>query len=242
MKCRLCFKREAIENSHIISKFLFKPLKEDEGKFYLLRAGKKSKYVLQDGPKERMLCQDCEQKFGRWEFYWRQVIFSRPEDGDFGFRIQEGREGILITGLDYKKIKLLQLSLLWRAHESKLDVFQEVNLGIHAERIRGMILSGDPGQRIQYGCYLAGVLEEKGKMLVNAIVLPIRGRLDGHVCYRAFIGGLFWFWVVSSHSDRLRYAERLIGPEGQLEIPFRLAKDIPFFGDLGNTFRNAGLI
>jgi hypothetical protein len=243
VKCKLCLNGEARANSHIVSKFFFKPMKEESGKFFFLEAGaRKREFKLQDGPKQPMLCYDCEQKIGRWENYWRHVIFSRPGEGNFGFRIEKGKVGIHITGLDYPKFKLCQMSILWRAHESDLDCFREVNLGHHAERIREMILNEDPGTRTQYGCFLAGVLEKEGKMLTSGIVLPERIRVDGHICYRALIGGLFWFWVVSSHSDRLRHAEHLIGPEGELEIPFRLANDIPFFGSLGQAFKEAGLI
>lgn len=243
MACRLCLRDKPLIKSHIISKFLWKPLKHEEGKFYALSAGERNvEFKMQDGPKEPMLCEDCDQQIGRYEQYVRQVLYGKPEEGDYGFRIHEVKGGLCLTGLDYAKFKLFQLSILWRAHTSTNRFFQEIKLGRHAEQMREMLVNENPGRPTDYGCFVLGVLDEPGEILDNAILSPAAQRIDNHRCYRLFFGGYFWVFIVSAHSNEIRHQEMLIGPAGELTVPFQQRSEIKFFGDMAKDFRDRGLI
>ena len=242
MACRLCRRNKPLRKSHIIPAFFWKPLKQEEGKFYALPSeADRSEFKIQDGPKEPLLCEDCEQQLGRYENYVRQVIYSEPADGDYGFRITSCDEGVQISGLDYGRFKLFQLSVLWRAHISTIEFYREVNLRSHAEKIRSMLLDENPGLRTDYGCFMAGVLENPKKALDNVVLTPKKGRLQGHYCYLFVMGGCLWYYVVSSHSRELQYADRFIGPEGILILPMNNWKELKMFKEIAQQFRNRGL-
>jgi hypothetical protein len=57
---------------------------------------------------------------------------------------------------DYKKMKLFQLSILWRAAEATGEFFSAVILPTHhRERLRQMLLTENPGADHEYFCTMA---------------------------------------------------------------------------------------
>jgi hypothetical protein len=108
----------------------------------------------------------------------------------FGKASLEGRmEGskIYITNLNYAKFKLFQLSILWRAGVS--SSFRQVQLGPHRERLRAMLLAGEPGSSQDYPTLMFMLLDE-GRPVGDLIIEPSPARLDGHKCYRFIFGGM----------------------------------------------------
>ncbi len=73
--CRLCARRPAIENSHVTSAFVFRAIKSDSPTGFFRNPNNPNRR-LQDGDKLRLLCTDCEQRFGRAESDFASNIFS----------------------------------------------------------------------------------------------------------------------------------------------------------------------
>lgn len=243
MACRLCLRDEPLQKSHIIPKWIWKPLKADEGWFYGLYNEQDSpEHRLQDGPKELLLCWDCEQQIGKYERYVRQLLYGKPEEGDIGLRKERFEDGIILSGIDYTPFKLFQLSLIWRMHESSLDMFKVVALGDHAERIRRMLDEKRPGNPHEYGCFLGGVLEKPDKPLDNIVFGPDKDRFQKQRCYRIIMSGLIWTFIVSSNADELPSRKYFIDLQGELIIPFKLWREMEFFGKLAKQFRKKGII
>ena len=109
--CKLCGKVDKLRNSHIIPEFLFKPLYDSKHRFHVLSTvlDSPNRYE-QKGIREKLLCQSCETLLSKHEGYARTVLFGgteisvRKEDGNY-----------IIGDIDYKKFKLFQISILWRA-------------------------------------------------------------------------------------------------------------------------------
>ena len=241
--CRLCLGSKPLQESHIIPRWIWKPLKADEGWFYGLFSEQDSpERKLQDGPKELLLCWDCEQQIGKYERYVRQLLYGKPEEGDTGLQKERFDDGIRLSGIDYTRFKLFQLSLIWRMHESSLDMFKVVGLGDHAERIRKMLHEKRPGRPYEYGCFLGGVLEKPGKPLDNLVFGPDIGRFQGQLCYRIIMSGLIWRFVVSSNSNELPSRKFFIDQEGVLIVPLKLWSEMDFFGRRARQFRTKGII
>ena len=74
--CRLCSKISALQESHIIPKFIITWFKETSptGK---LRSGEEINIRLQDGIKLYWLCANCERRLGKWEKYFSEKLFLR---------------------------------------------------------------------------------------------------------------------------------------------------------------------
>ncbi|MCD4650880.1 MAG: hypothetical protein K8S56_03735 [Candidatus Cloacimonetes bacterium] len=72
--CSLCKKEAKLCNSHIFPKFFFKWIKETSatGRF---RGGVNPNKPVQDGPKLKLLCKDCEEIFSKLETYFNNTFF-----------------------------------------------------------------------------------------------------------------------------------------------------------------------
>lgn len=73
--CRLCVRNPAIENSHVIPRFVFRAIKSDSPTGFF-RNPNNPNLRRQDGDKLRLLCSDCEQRFGSAENAFASNIFS----------------------------------------------------------------------------------------------------------------------------------------------------------------------
>ena len=144
--CKLCKKIRELKKSHIIPCLAFKLIRDENinNRFYEL-VNKQNK-IIQDGPKEYLLCNKCEQHIGNYEKYFKEAIHLNRH----GTKKTHDGKRCLIENLDYKKIKLFFLSLLWRASISSKPEFENVCIGDNEEIIRKMILNESPGRNSKF--------------------------------------------------------------------------------------------
>ena len=140
--------------------------------------------------------------------------------------LQNNRYWTLSEKIDYKPLKLFQMSLLWRAGISSLREFSAVNLGPHEENLRCMIYQENPGKPNKYGCVLFSV-SDQGE-LFDIVSSPERLKAEGHTCYRYMLGGFVWLHFVSSHRPPRDYAEFFLQDNGRFKIGKAVPRDLPF--------------
>ena len=152
---------------------------------------------LQKGIRERLLCDACEQRFGDLERRFKQAWFDRPALPD-----PLPRGFVLVDGLDYPRTKLFFLSILWRSSVATHKAFDRVALGPHEERVRSMLLGGDPGRPDQYAIYGAVLFHPATRSpMYDLIVPPFASRHAGHRLYVFTFAGCAWQLLVSRHSS-----------------------------------------
>lgn len=63
-----------MRESHIIPRSIIKLIRDKtlDNRFYELH--NKLNQTVQDGPKEYLLCDDCEKKIGRYENYFKEAV------------------------------------------------------------------------------------------------------------------------------------------------------------------------
>jgi hypothetical protein len=135
-----------------------------------------------NGPSEKLLCEDCDGELGIYDEYALKIFI----DGDPSFHPHSNNQALLFNNVDYKKMKLFVLSLLWRMSISSVDIFQKVYLGSFEEKIRRIILSGDTSKEdfsIFFLKYNAGDL---GDIANKNIADPIRYKIEGVNFYRIY--------------------------------------------------------
>ena len=138
----------------------------------------------------------------------------------------DGRH-LLLRGLDYAKLKLMLLSVLWRMSVARLPFFQAVSLGPHEDRIRCMLLSEDPGPAEMYGVMAVAPYFD-GQRLADFITPPDIARIHANRIYRCVLGGiLFLFYVPGRHlpSQLLPF---LPSPAGTWRVRKEKVEDIKF--------------
>lgn len=213
-KCCLCLQEKKLCNSHIIPEFMFKSLYDpDNHRFYPLTDDPETPKHFKKGFRERLLCEDCEQKMSEWERYFHQLLVKR-------ITFVGKKPGIVAVanGLDYAKVKLFQMSLIWRAGiSSTRKEFQNVQLGPHEERLRHMLNKGDPGEPYDYGCILL-LTPSYADLLSGLMMLANESRFDGHRCYSFLLCGVTWIFLVSKHTKSFHTTELFLSRDGKLSI------------------------
>jgi hypothetical protein len=233
--CKLCLSVGELRDSHIISEFLYKSMYDEKHRFHVVAAGDLQSSYEQKGYRERLLCQSCETKLSKWETYARGLLTG-------GTLLQYRREGTItwVEGIDYSRFKLFQLSILWRAAVATREFFSKVTLGPHAERLREMLLTEDPGEPWEYGCVTIGI-HRQGAM-VPIIVQPTPVKILESKGVRFTFGGYFWAYRIASHRPiQPGFSEAVLQRSGRLAIKFESLESAGFYRDfLRNHSSKAG--
>lgn len=235
-KCRLCLLEKKLHKSLIIPEFFFKPIYDGLHRLNIMSSVPKEKNRFeQKGFREKLLCYDCEKVLSPFEDYARRFLYGGVE-----LRMTKENNPIRIMDIDYHRLKLFQLSLLWRASVSRLRFFAKISLpSEHEERLRQMIIKKDSGQVWDYGCMMI-MLQEKNHPMDEMIGQPEPLRIDGHRCYRFVLGGCFWIFVVSKHSRNFLYSELFLDKEGNLIMPVLSAKNTGLMRQYAKVLKETG--
>lgn len=183
--------------------------------------------TYQKGLREKLLCRDCEQQFGRYETYAAQFFYGSPQ---LAFR-KEGKH-FTVGGADYKRLKLFFLSLLWRFGVTSVDILSGTDLGPHAEVLRKMLLAEDPGGCLVYPCLVTAVTW-KGTHIADLIVGPSTAKMEGHRIWQFVVAGFVFTFFVSSHLPPAGISSAFLQSNGSLIIGVREIEEIDFL------YRNA---
>lgn len=231
--CALCKKNEPLRNSHIIPEFFYEYLYDEKHRGLIISAEPKEKIkFFQKGMREKLLCEYCEQRLSIYERYISQLFFHADT-----FKTQN-EHYIIVSNVDYKKLKLFQLSVLWRASVSKLPFFSSVHLGPHEEVIRSMLLDENPGIELAYGCFLTAIHIDESKPVIDLIMAPALVRDNGFRIFRFLFGGFIWVYVVSSHNEQFSMRDYFLKSDGTLVIVKRPIEKIKFIIDFGRNLKS----
>src|SRR4029077_8517844 len=190
--CRLCGEPRELCRSHILPEFLYRPLYDDKHRYFVVAKGAERDGIAQRGLTERLLCQECEQRFGRYEKYAAEAM-----SGQLGHRYRRYGGRITISDLNYTSFKLFQLSILWRGAVSSLDFFRLVSIGPHEQRLRDMLLRAEPGEPHEFGCAIV-FATERGEDISDTFFNPEPLRWCGRRMVKFFFAGSAWLF----HCDR----------------------------------------
>jgi len=100
--CRLCQQPKPLKFSHLIPEFMYQDMYDEKHRFLGLtsKSGVKDK-LAQKGLREYLLCDDCEQQFGRYEKYASGVFYD-----DNSHHRQHKGDCVILSGLEYVLLKL----------------------------------------------------------------------------------------------------------------------------------------
>lgn len=223
--------------SHIFPEWLYSPLYDAKHRFFVLSTdANKRRGTRPKGIYEKLLCHECEQRLCRWEGYARDVFLELP------LKVIEHNRAFVFSGLNYASFKVFQMSLIWRASIASRPEVHRIDLGPHSEKIRKMLYEEAPGEVYEYGSIL--MLPELSQELMQQFVYPperLPSKIDGHTAYRAVFGGLFWLFIVSSHSNRIPH-EVFMSKNGNLPIFKVGGPAVGFLQELAADFYAAGML
>lgn len=212
--CRLCLQDSNLRNSHIIPEFLYAPLYNDKGHMMGINGlGSRGWRALQQGLRERLFCETCEQHFNEhfekpFKATW---IDATPLPSPWPV------DRVVWIDVDYKSFKLFHLCVLFRASVSSLPTFDQIDLGPHEEKLRDLLLRNDPGLDWQYPVFGFAVVHHNTNEIVQLVSQGESGRLFGQRCYGMIYGGVFWWVCVGSHPNR-EFMQLALRPNGRIPL------------------------
>ena len=194
--CRLCHKDKILRFSHIVPEFLYADLYNEKGHMMGINGqGRKGWKPLQQGIREHLFCEECEQHFNEYfeKPFRQQWVVNCPLPNPWNMPEPHW------VAVDYSSFKLFHLSVLFRASVSSLPTFAEASLGPHEERLRQMILARDSGEQWQYPIFGLALLHHKTRAIVQLVSQVQQGHFGGQRCYAICYAGVQWWIGVASH-------------------------------------------
>ncbi|MEK4529900.1 hypothetical protein NST38_31340 [Paenibacillus sp. FSL H8-0104] len=112
-QCRLCSEYKILINSHIVPEGFYKKIYDDKRRVYFSSESRGTFITMQKGQREKLLCKECDSDVigNKYDKYGIEVIRD-----DLHKETYVDKEKIIWTGLDYNRLKIFLLSVLWRAH------------------------------------------------------------------------------------------------------------------------------
>ena len=168
MKCKLCGKDKKLIRAHIIPKSLWTPLFDDKQPSEIhantpTGNAKKSPVGVYD---TGIVCAQCESIFSPWDEYAQKLLLAKPMEKKYV--INHGQKIAYVeSAIDYAKLKLFFISLLWKAAVSNHYFFSRVNVGAFEPQLRRMIQKGDPGDRDTFAIVMTKCEGPLGTIVLN---------------------------------------------------------------------------
>jgi hypothetical protein len=234
MPCALCYQNKPLRLSHIVPEFMYRPLYDADHKFFALSPDPSQRVAqYRKGIREELLCDDCEQVLQKYEDYAARVFYRKAGTG-----VRHG-DMLILESLDYPKFKLFVLSLIWRFGVTKAPLFKgKASLGPHAEKLRNMLLSSDPGPPTSYPFFLT-VVTLGGQQITDLIVPPALAKFEAHHAWSFVVAGFLLTVFISSHAPALAPVQAFLQPNGSMVATIKEISEIPFLSDFAKQIAKA---
>jgi hypothetical protein len=222
-KCKLCSEdKKLCEQSYIIPNFMYQDLFDENNRMHAIQI-KESK-IKQLGSRQTgefdkyILCHSCDNEtLGKLDTYVSLILYDGYPKTFQRCARPDGMKYTYFAEIDYARFKLFLLSVLWRASISDRPLFREVKLGPHEERIRQMLLNGDPGEQLKYPCLMMTYRHLK-EYPGDIVTQPSRSRVNGGHIYKFLIGGMIYIFFISKHAIPPALMDVAINPKGEMKI------------------------
>jgi len=188
--CKLCGQNAALIASHVLPDFYIrnrekqqKTGKQGQSQPYTLvhstlpdiQGGwmQRGYWEKQLGWKEKLLCGSCEELFSTNEtknrlFFYGNTPSPLKKLDLVGEKIQLPADHpqeileIRRIQIDYKTLRLFQMSMLWRAGVSKGRYFANIELDTrHEQNLRYLLLNDNPGNENEYPCVMVDLRADR---------------------------------------------------------------------------------
>lgn len=135
-ECQLCKLHKKLINAHIIPKWAFKYLHHENSTKQSIVIFSKDKMVRRPiGPYDQnILCHECDSFLGTYDEYGKDILLGAPLE-------YYNDAAYIIKNVNFNKIQIFLLSVIWRASISEKDEFNRVQIGPYEERIRTILLN-----------------------------------------------------------------------------------------------------
>ncbi len=129
-----------------------------------------------------------------------------------------------IENFDYNKLKLFLLSVLWRAHISKHNFFNLINLNSRANNISKSVLTGNADLCNDVKISIFGLMFNRNN-LFKTVLNPRHVVCEGIDIYCFMIHGIVYNFIYKDDNNSFHLGNNTLTSTQPLEIPFYLGAD-----------------
>ena len=199
-RCRLCNNEKFLCGSHIIPKGLLKIAKGKHPQLISLPRDKDEQPFLDNvNWNENLLCSDCEAHLNL-SYETTQIAVLKKKK-------IEHHDRYTITEFNFERFYLFWISILWRASESSLPMFREVQFSVELrELLRVTLLDGSLGgskdqlpNLLQVGVSRWEWEEQDTRSVITSFITRPYGE---SICYMFLIAGLAVVYQLSGKPNQ----------------------------------------
>ncbi len=198
MKCKLCLNDKKLIKSHIIPKSFYRPLMKDKTIPRLItdKIGSYPTKIRIGVYDKEIICEECERLFSPWDDYANEFFNQKLANEDYIIH-KNKKIAYNFGNVEYKKLKLFFLSVLWRASVSSERMFSRVKLGKYEEKIKQLMLDNLEVDSNNFSI----VIFKFENMNVDGFLDPDRMNFEGVNHYRLYLGEYMAVIKVSNQPD-----------------------------------------
>lgn len=236
-KCRLCMNDRELRHSHIVPEFLYANLYNTKNHMMGVNGhGRRGWKALQNGAKEHLFCESCEQHFNEYfEKPFRKLWVDNCPLPDPWIT-----NDVHWITVDYETFKLFHLSVLYRAGVSTLPTFAAVQLGPHKEKLRQLLLTRNPGEYFQYPVFGYAVVHHKTNRLIQMVSQAQMSRFGGRRCYGILYGGSEW-WICVASDRNPEFEQAALQSDGRMPFAAVPWNEVAVIQEASKILNNAKL-
>jgi hypothetical protein len=217
-QCRLCPTVGPFVKSHIVPSAFVSALRPngENATVRMYPSDGRAKNV-RTGVYGRFLCLACETRMQPWDEYGTELFLYEP-------RTAQGPDVLLIGGspIDYQKLKLFVMSMMWRASACEHEFFAGASLNSLEDVYRQRLRDSDPGEAID-----PRVIIYKLRLPFGTVALPpCRYELGDTQFVMIYFGEFVAYVQVAGGPLSVAAEEQVIRPSderygGLLRVPCR---------------------
>ena len=233
--CNLCrINKDLQRKSHIIPEFFYNEsnlfhehhnLKAydlrkylETGEIKLILKNQKSGFYDQ-----YILCKECDGVIlNKYETYGREFFYSEDLSNEHRLLLRRTPKYIECLNADYKLLKLLFLSILWRSDISKQPIFSEISIDdVRRETLRTMLLSSDPASENEFPIFIFHTLLDN-QISKDHFFHPFKSRFGNNDGFTFFFGGfilVYAYGIKGLPENLLKYRIQENGTFRALTVP-----------------------
>jgi hypothetical protein len=239
-RCRFCGNENTLVKAHIIPRSLYK-LTRGTGKACIeLQVSKKklNKKHWQSGLHDsQIVCIQCERIFSPYDMHGHDVftkVFAtkRPLVGT-----DLMVHGLHLENVDYCKLKLFILSLLWRASVSTLPFFAQISLENDEDKVKKMIESGSCGNLDDFPFICIHRTDHPYPM---SLVAPRKLNFAGYNCFVFYLPKVEIVIGADKGKFPNEFSDMVIGPyapHSLIFLPFDQSVESQYLDRMKNLLR-----
>jgi hypothetical protein len=222
----MCGETRALIKAHIIPRSFFKQLNDGSGPLKVAsdKLGTYPRRSPTGVHDNQLVCRRCEELFGPWDGYAQKLLLEPYKDSSY-IEFEGQRYAYVFKKVDYRRLKLFFVSLLWQASTSAEGFYERIRLGPFEDLAKQMILENDPGETERFAVSLARFEDPLGRTMLS----PDRTKFyDINYC-RFFLAGYIAYIKVDRRKSPDFLQEFLLCEERPFAVilrDFRTSKEL----------------